>query len=94
MFTDFWETTGIELLLPIGWTRIAMSEIWYDNEEDVLGIQVTSKKYWKSIEVSKNVVVDLAEDGDIIGVEIFHAKQHLKKDAPLIVARASSRSKK
>ncbi len=71
-----------------------MSEIWYDSEEDVLGIQVANKKYWKSVEVSKNVVVDLTEDGEIIGVEIFQAKQHFKKDAPLIVARASSRFKR
>ncbi len=71
-----------------------MSEIWYDNEEDILGIQVARTKYWKSVEVSKNVVVDLAEDGEIIGVEIFQAKQHFKKDAPLIVARASNKSKR
>ena len=71
-----------------------MSETWYDNEEDILGIQVTDKRYWKSVEVSKNVVVDLAEDGEIIGVEIFQARQHFKKDAPLIVARASIKSKR
>ncbi len=68
-----------------------MSEIWYDSEEDVLGIQVAHGKYWKSVEVSKNVVVDLAEDGEIVGVEIFQAKRHFKKDAPLIVAKASSK---
>jgi len=66
-----------------------MSDIWYDDEEDVLGIQVANGKYWKSVEVSKNVVLDLSNDGKIIGVEIFQAKRHLKKDAPLVVAKAS-----
>jgi uncharacterized protein YuzE len=70
-----------------------MSEIWYADEEDVLGIQVTNGKYWKSVEVSRNVVVDVSRDGKIIGVEIFQAKRHLKKDAPLIVAKASTRSR-
>ena len=70
-----------------------MSEIWYDKEEDVLGIQVAIGKYWKSVEVSRNVVVDLSNDGKIIGVEIFQAKQHFKKDTPLIVAKASNRSR-
>ncbi len=70
-----------------------MSEIWYDNEEDVLGIQVANGKYWKSVEVSRNVVIDLSNDGEIIGVEIFQAKRHLKKDAPLIVAKATNKSR-
>lgn len=70
-----------------------MSEIWYDSEEDVLGIQLANKKYWKSVEVSKSVVVDLSEDGEIIGIEIFQARQRFKKDAPLIVSRAASKPK-
>jgi len=71
-----------------------MSEVWYDNEEDVLGIQVANGKYWKSVEVSKDVVVDLSNDGKIIGVEILQAKRHFKKDAPTIVAKASDRSRR
>jgi len=70
-----------------------MSETWYDTEEDVLGIQVANGKYWKSVEVSRNVVMDLTDDGKIIGVEIFQAKRHFKKDAPMIVARTSPKPK-
>jgi uncharacterized protein YuzE len=66
-----------------------MSETWYDREEDVLGIQLRRKGYWKSVEVSKNVLVDLAEDGEIMGVEILGARRLFKKDAPLIVSKAS-----
>ncbi len=55
-----------------------VSETWYDGKEDALGIQLKSKGYWKSAEVSKNVAVDLSEDGDIIGVEILGAKRPFK----------------
>ena len=68
-----------------------MSETWYDETEDILGIQLKNREYWKSVEVSKNVVVDLSEGGEIIGIEILGAKRSFKKDAPLIVSKASSR---
>ncbi len=68
-----------------------MSKVWYDGEEDVLGIQVADKKYWKSVEVSDNVVVDLSSDGGIIGIEIFNARHLFKRDAPLIVSKATSK---
>ena len=70
-----------------------MGQIWYDREEDVLGIQLARKRYWKSIEVSENVVLDLAEDGEIIGIEILQAGERFKRDAPLIVSRAARRQK-
>ena len=69
-----------------------MSETWYDEKEDILGIQLKNREYWKSVEVSKNVVVDLSEGGEIIGIEILGAKRSFKKDAPLIVSKASSRN--
>lgn len=71
-----------------------MSQIWYDAEEDVLGLQLTNKKYWKSVEVSENVVVDLSHDGEIVGIEIFRAQRSFKKDAPLIVSKAVTKSEK
>ena len=69
-----------------------MSETWYDEKEDILGIQLKNREYWKSVEVSKNVVVDLSEGGEIIGIEILGAKRSFKKDAPLIVSKASNRN--
>jgi uncharacterized protein YuzE len=69
-----------------------LSETWYDEKEDILGIQLKNREYWKSIEVSKNVVVDLSEGGEIIGIEILGAKRSFKKDAPLIVSKAESRN--
>jgi len=71
--------------------RLGMSELWYDVEEDVLGIQFNKKKYWKSVEVASNVVVDLAKSGEIIGIEILKAKESFKKDVPVIIANAKKR---
>ena len=73
---------------------MAMIETWYDQDDDVLGIQLKQKEYWKSVEVSKNVVVDLARNGEIIGVEILGAKDSFKKDIPLVISRASAKSKR
>ncbi len=68
-----------------------MSETWYDEEEDVLGMHVKGKPSWGSVEVGKNVVVDLSKEGEIVGVEILGAKQFFKKDIPLIVSKATRR---
>ncbi|MDV3243898.1 MAG: DUF2283 domain-containing protein [Nitrososphaerales archaeon] len=68
-----------------------MSETWYDEKEDVLGMHLKNKRYWKSVEVSDNVVVDLSNKGEIIGIEILGAKRSFKKDTPLIVSKASSK---
>ncbi len=68
-----------------------MSETWYDKDEDVLGMHVKGKTSWGSIEIGKNVVVDLSKVGEIVGIEILGARQFFKKDAPLIVSKATRR---
>ena len=50
-------------------------EQWYDKEEDVLNIQIADKGYWKSIELSSGVVIDVSQDGSIIGIEILQASK-------------------
>ena len=64
-----------------------MAEVHYDEKEDVLGIQLKSRGYWKSVEVSENVVLDFTRKGEIIGIEITDATNSLK-DSPLLVSRA------
>ena len=71
-----------------------MNDIWYDNEEDVLGIQLADKKYWKSIELSENALADISRGGEIVGIEILKASDSFKKDAPLVVSKARPRLKK
>lgn len=65
--------------------------MWYDKEADVIGITLKNKRHWKGVEVSKHVVVDLAKDGEIVGIEILGVKEAFKKDAPLIVSKTSSK---
>ena len=46
-------------------------EVWYDEEADVLNIEINSKEYWKSIELPNGVVIDMAKDGTITSIEIL-----------------------
>jgi len=50
-------------------------ERWYDKEEDILGIQIFDGEYWKSIELPHGIVIDIAKDGKILGIEIANAKK-------------------
>jgi uncharacterized protein YuzE len=66
------------------------SRLWYDSEEDILGVQVSSKRYWKSVEIAPNVVVDISKSGEITGFEISSAKKSFrKKDASLVLSAAN-----
>ena len=69
-----------------------MSEIWYDTDEDIVGVQVGKKKYWKSVEVAPNVVVDISKLGEITGFEILMAtKSFGKNELPLVISAATKR---
>ncbi len=54
---------------------MADKTMWYDEEEDILGIRIASGIYWKSIELPQGVVIDLSKEGRIIGLEIFSASK-------------------
>ena len=66
-----------------------MSETWYDKEEDILGMHVKGKPSYGSVEVGKNVVVDLSKEGEIVGIEVHGAKRYFKENAPQMVSKAS-----
>jgi uncharacterized protein YuzE len=73
-------------------SKNSSSNIWYDSEEDILAIQVSEKKYWKSVEIAPNVVVDISKTGQITGFEISNAKKSFrKKDASLVLSSANKR---
>ncbi len=63
-------------------------ENWYDSEEDVLGIHIQDKKYWKSIELPNGIVVDVSKDGEIIGLEIFRASKIFSGDVKKVIETA------
>ena len=67
---------------------------WYDSEEDILSVQVSDKKYWKSVEIAPNVTVDISRSGEITAFEISNAKKSFsKKDAPLILSTVAKSKK-
>lgn len=61
---------------------------WYDKEEDILGVRIKDGKYWKSIELPNGVIIDISREGDILGMEIFHASKVFSGDARKIVDSA------
>lgn len=66
-----------------------MKQMWYDQQEDILNIEVNKGKYWKSIEVGNGVVIDITEKGSILGIEVLSASKLLRADAK-ILAHAKS----
>ena len=60
-------------------------EVWYYDEEDVLGIQLSSETYWKSVELPNGILIDVAKDGKILGIEIFRAKKIFSGDVRKVI---------
>ena len=60
-------------------------EQWYDKEEDILGVRLQEKNYWKSIELSSGIVIDVSNDGSVIGIEIPNASSVFLKDAKKVI---------
>ncbi len=61
-------------------------ESWYDTEDDILNIELREGKYWKSIELGNDVVIDIAKDGTILGIEILTASKVFSKAKEVIHA--------
>lgn len=54
--------------------------MWYDEEEDILGIQITKDKYWKSIELPNGIIIDISKKGIITGMEVLRASKVFRGD--------------
>ena len=59
-------------------------ESWYDAEEDVLGMVLQDKPYWKSVEAG-SVILSLSHDGSVIGIEIIKASKVLTEDVDTVL---------
>lgn len=62
-----------------------MEELWYDKDEDVLDIEVKKGVYWKSVELPNGVIIDVAKDGTIIGIEILQASKVFSGDVKKVI---------
>lgn len=63
-------------------------ERWYDQEEDILNIELEDKKYWKSVELPNGVVIDVSKDGSIISIEILKASKVFSGDVRKVIETA------
>lgn len=61
----------------------------YDEEADVLNIELDDKEYWKSIELPKGIIVDIARDGTITSIEILNASKLFFGDAKKVIEMVS-----
>ena len=55
-------------------------EQWYDKEEDIVGVRLKDKPYWKSVELPNGIVLDISKEGEIIGMEIHKASRIFSGD--------------
>lgn len=51
-------------------------KIEYDQQADALYIRLMDKPSVESEEVQSDVVLDFAESGEVVGIEIMNASQH------------------
>ena len=65
-------------------------EEWYDKEEDILNIELTTGSgYWKSIELPNGIVIDIGEDSKIKGIEILKASKVFSGDVKRVLESVS-----
>ena len=62
----------------------------YDKEEDVLNIKLAAKPYWKSVELPDGVVLDIAEDGTLLSIEIPNASKIFSGDIKKVIDAAKA----
>ena len=60
----------------------------YSKEDDMMNIQLSSKPYWKSIELSNGIIIDVSKDGSIIAIEILHASKVFSGDVRKVIESA------
>ncbi|HZX34685.1 MAG TPA: DUF2283 domain-containing protein [archaeon] len=65
-------------------------ETWYDEEEDIIGIQVFEGDYWKSVELPNGVVIDVSKEGKILGIEISNAKKVFSGETRKVLQKATA----
>ena len=62
---------------------------WYDKEEDILNIELSSGEYWKSIDLPSGIVIDIDKNGKIKSLEIFRASKVFSGDVKKVIESSS-----
>jgi len=58
-------------------------KISYDPEVDALYIYLLEIQAVESEEIATDIIVDFAEDGKVVGIEILNVRKHLKEISDL-----------
>ncbi|MDP4012478.1 MAG: DUF2283 domain-containing protein [Candidatus Nanoarchaeia archaeon] len=64
-------------------------EEWYDEEEDILNIQLSEEDYWKSIELGNGIIIDVSKKGSIIAFEILRASKIFSGELKKVIETAN-----
>lgn len=55
-------------------------KLTYDEDADAMYIRLTNEKYSKTKSIDKNTILDLDENGNVIGIELLFVSEHLPKN--------------
>jgi len=58
---------------------------WYDKDEDILNIELSDGEYWKSIELSNGIIIDINKEGKIKAIEILRASKIFSGDVKKVI---------
>ena len=58
---------------------------WYDEEEDILNIQLKDGKCWKSIELPSGIIFDVGKDGSLLSIEVLKASKVFSGDVKKVI---------
>jgi uncharacterized protein YuzE len=56
-------------------------KIKYDKSQDILYLSFSDKKIYESDEEKKGIILDYADDGCIVGIELLNASQQISNPA-------------
>ena len=57
-------------------------KITYDKEADAMYVELTDKKFSKCKEIDKNTILDLDEEGNVIGIELLFVSKRFPNKIP------------
>ncbi len=61
-------------------------KITYDKDADAMYIELTNKKFSKCKEIDKNTILDLDDEGNVIGIELLFVSKRFSNKIPTSIA--------
>ncbi len=57
-------------------------KITYDKDADAMYVELTDKKFSKCKEIDKSTILDLNEEGNVIGIELLFVSKRFSNKIP------------